>query len=293
MTHKPVLPKEVLEYLDPKPNENFIDCTVGQGGHARLILEKTAPKGVILGIDQDPKQIENCRKQLHDLKERIVLVNSSYANLKKIVEENRFGQIHGILIDLGMSSWQLEESGRGFSFLKDEPLIMAYNQEGLTAEQILNKWPAEDLEFIFENYGEERFSKRIARKIIEARKIRPIETTFQLVEIIRKSMPTRYQFGKIHFATRVFQALRIATNNELENLKNVLPQITEVLESGARLAVISFHSAEDRIVKNFLKEKSKENIIKILTKKPITAGSEEIAENPRSRSAKLRSAIKL
>jgi 16S rRNA (cytosine1402-N4)-methyltransferase len=293
MIHKPVLQEEVLEYLDPKPNENFIDCTVGQGGHARLLLEKTAPKGVILGIDQDPKQIENCRKQLHDLKERIVLVNDSYANLKKIVRENRFGQIHGILIDLGMSSWQLEESGRGFSFLKDEPLVMAYGQGGLTAEQILNKWPAEDLEFIFEEYGEERFSRRIARKILEARKIRPIETTFQLVEIINKAMPARYRFGKVHFATRVFQALRIAVNGELENLKNVLPQAIEVLEGGARLAVISFHSVEDRIVKNFLREKSREGMIKILTKKPVTAGTEETGKNPRSRSAKLRAAIKL
>jgi len=293
MKHQPVLQKEVLEYLDPKPNENFIDCTVGQGGHARLILEKTAPKGVVLGIDQDPKQIENCRQELRDLKERLVLVNSSYANLKEIVQENRFGEIGGILIDLGMSSWQLEESGRGFSFLKDEPLIMSYGQDGLTAKEILNKWPLENIESIFQNYGEERFSKRIARRIVEARKIRPIETTFQLVEIIQKSLPKRYQFGKIHFATRVFQALRIAVNGELENLEDVLPQMMEILQSGARLVIISFHSAEDRIVKNFLREKSKENIIKILTKKPITAEESEVIENPRSRSAKLRAAIKL
>ena len=293
MIHNPVLKKEVLEYLDPKPNENFIDCTVRQGGHARLILERTAPKGVILGIDQDQKQIENCRKELHDLKERIVLVNSSYINLKKIVEENRFGKISGILIDLGMSSWQLEESGRGFSFSKDEPLIMSYRADALTAREILNKWPVEDLESIFEKYGEERFSRRIANRIADARKIRPIETTFQLVEIIKNALPRRYQFGKIHFATRVFQALRIAVNNELDNIKIVLPQIFEALEKGGRAVMISFHSSEDRIVKNFLREKSKEEIIKILTKKPRTAGEDEIMANPRSRSAKLRAAIKL
>lgn len=293
MTHKPVLPNEVLEYLQPKANENFIDCTIGQGGHARLILEKTAPTGKILGIDQDLKQIENCRVLLRDLKERLVLVNDSYANLSEIVRKNRFGEIHGILLDLGMSSWQLENSGRGFSFLKDEPLIMSYGQEGLIAKEILNQWPEEEIEFIFREYGEERFSKRIARRVIEARKIRPIETTFQLVEIIKKAMPARYQFGKIHFATRVFQALRIAVNGELENLKKVLPQIMEILEKDARIAIISFHSSEDRIVKNFFKKAAKEQIIRILTKKPITAREEEISENPRARSAKLRAAIKL
>jgi len=291
--HKPVLTKEVLEYLNPKENENFIDCTVGQGGHAKLILEKTGPNGKVLGIDADQEQIKNCRELLKNFEKRLILENDSYANLPKIIKKENFGPINGILLDLGMSSWQLEKSEKGFSFLKDEPLDMRYDSknQNLTAEQIINEWPENKIEEILKEYGEESFARQISKKISEERQKERIKSTFQLVKIIENSVPKK--FSKIHFATRTFQALRIAVNDELNNLIKVLPEAILALSQGGRIVIISFHSLEDRIAKNFLKNKEKEKIFKILTKKPITASNEEIQINPRARSAKIRAAIKL
>ena len=217
--------------------------------------------------------------------ERLVLVNDSYTNLKEIIEKYNFGPIQGILFDLGMSSWHLEESGRGFSFQKDEPLDMRYNpqQNPLTAQEILNRWPEKEVERILGEYGEERFARRIAKKISEIRKENPIKNTGQLVEII----------GGKHFARRTFQALRIAVNDELANLKKVLPQALEVLNKGGRMVTISFHSLEDRIVKNFFKENAKKGLLQILTKKPIVPAVEELQKNPRSSAAKLRAIRKI
>lgn len=292
--HIPVLEKEVIYYLDPKPNENFIDCTIGEGGHAAQILEKTAPEGKLLGIDWDEEQIKNCRLNLWHLKNRLILVCDSYSNLKRIVQETKFENISGILLDLGMSSWHIEISGRGFSFRKNEPLDMRYSEKTkLTAQEILNSWAKENLEKILQMYGEEKFAKKIVREIVEERKNRKIENTFQLVEIIRRATPKWYHRQKIHFATKTFQALRIAVNNELKNLKKVLPQALDVLESEGRIVIISFHSLEDRIVKKFLKVKEREGKLKILTKKPISPSFEEIKNNPRSKSAKLRASKKL
>ena len=294
MIHIAVLTKEVLEYLSPQKNENFIDCTIGEGGHSKLILEKTGPEGKILGIDADENQIKNCREILENYKERLVLANDSYANLQKIVEKENFEKISGILLDLGWSSNQLKESKRGFSFLKDEPLDMRYslNQE-LTAEKIINGYPQKEIEKILQEYGEERYAKKIAENIAKERRAQNIKSALQLVKIIERSAPKNYQYAKIHCATRTFQALRIAVNKELENLEKVLPQAVSVLNGGGRIAVISFHSLEDRIVKNSLKEKENQKILKILTKKPAVGQSAEIKQNPRSRSAKLRAAIKL
>jgi len=289
MIHIPVLQKEVLEYLDPKPNENFIDCTIGEGGHSLAILEKTAPEGKVLGIDWNEEIIKNTK-----YKNRIIPVCDNFVNLKEIIVKQKFKKISGILFDLGMSSWHLEGSGRGFSFLKKEPLDMRYNPQNPTsAEKILNYWSREEIEKILREFGEERFSKEISEKIIETRKIEPIKNTFQLVEIVKRAMPSRYLHQKINPSTRTFQALRIAVNNELNNLQEVLPQALEVLERGGRIAIISFQSLEDRIVKNFFREQAKNNLLKILTKKPITPANEEIRRNPRSRSAKLRAAIKI
>jgi len=318
--HIPVLQKEVLTYLDPKPNQNFIDATIGEGGHALAILERTSPNGKLLGIDWSPEIIENCKLKIKNerarlrregggrgvVKKRIIFVCDSFANLKEIVKRERFLAVSGILFDLGMSSWHLEESGRGFSFLKNEPLDMRYNsQNPLTAEKIVNYWSKSEIEKILREYGEERFAKKIAEKIIEARKSKPIKTTFQLVEIIRKAVPSRYLHQKIHFATRTFQALRITVNDELNNLEKVLPQTLEILKPGGRLVVISFHSLEDKIVKNFYRTRSPIES-KILTKKPIRPQKDynppatlplsrapEIKINPRSRSAKLRAVMKL
>ncbi len=293
MIHIPVLQKEVIKYLDPKPNENFIDATFGEGGHALAILERINPKGRLLGIDQDQEIIENWKLKIKNFKNQVILICSSFVNLKEIVKEEKFRPATGILFDLGMSSWHLAESGRGFSFLKNEPLDMRYSiKNPLTAEKIVNYWSGPEVEEILKEFGEERFAKNIAKEIIKERKLNTIKTTSQLVKILRGAVPYKYQRQRIHFATRTFQALRIAVNDELNNLEKALPQAIEVLRSGGRLVVISFHSLEDRIVKNFLKEKNKENLIEILTKKPIRPDPEEIKINPRSRSSKLRAAIK-
>lgn len=295
MVHIPVLQKEVIEHLDPKANENFIDCTIGGGGHSITILKKNGPKGKVLGIDRDFNQIKNSKLKIKDFKQRLVLVCDNFLNLKKIVDQYEFKNVSGILFDLGMSSWHLEKSKRGFSFKGEESLDMRYggeDQNHLTAEEIVNEYPQKEIERILKEYGEERFARIIAKQILKERNIKQIKTNLQLVEIIRKAVPSRYKYDRMHFATRSFQALRIAVNNELENLKKALPQAFEILLPKGRLVVISFHSLEDRIVKNFFKQSDK-NLLRILTKKPIRPFDEEIKINPRSRSARLRAAVKI
>jgi 16S rRNA (cytosine1402-N4)-methyltransferase len=293
--HIPVLQKEVIKYLDPKANENFIDCTIGQAGHSLAILEKSEPKGKILGIDQDSEILKDTKYKIQNTKykNRVTMACDNFANLRKIVKDYKFSPVNGILFDLGMSSWHLGESGRGFSFLQNEPLDMRYNsQNPLTAEKILNFESQIEIEKILREYGEERFSRQIAENIIDFRQIKPIRETFQLVGIIRESIPNRFQNQRIPSATRTFQALRIAVNNEIGNLESALPQALETLSRGGKLAVISFHSLEDRIVKKFFREKEKEGQIKILTKKPLRPSYQEIKSNSRSRSARLRAATK-
>lgn len=294
MIHIPVLQKEVIECLDPKPGENFIDCTAGALGHAKAILEKNKPGGKVLGLEIDEKSYEESKRLLPEKENRLILVNDSYAKLKEIVERYNFRDVSGILFDLGTSSWHLDESGRGFTFRKDEPLDMRFDiKSELTAERIVNEYREDELENIIRNYGEEKFSRRIAHSIAIQRKSRPIKSTFELVEAIRKAVPRFYERGRIHPATRTFQALRIAANDELNKLSETLSRTVGVLKTGGRLAVISFHSLEDRIVKIFLRDSNKNNLLKILTKKPIRPSQEEINNNPRSRSAKLRAAIKI
>ncbi|MEI7424678.1 MAG: 16S rRNA (cytosine(1402)-N(4))-methyltransferase RsmH [Candidatus Staskawiczbacteria bacterium] len=295
MIHTAVLKKEVLEYLEPKQNENFVDCTIGEGGHSEDILSKNGPDGKVLGIDLDPQQIVASQWLHVQFKDRIILANDSYTNVTEIANRKNFGPINGILLDLGMSSAQLVRANKGISFQVDQGLDMRYNDETnyLTADKIVNEWPEEKIEEILESYGEEKFAKKIAKNIVEERKKGRIKTTFQLIEIIKDATPSSYWRGKIHYATRTFQALRIAVNDELENVKKVLPQAVSILAPEGRLVVISFHSLEDRIVKNYLASESKKGTIKILTKKPIIAGREELGKNPRARSAKLRVAVKI
>jgi len=295
--HIPVLQKEVLEYLQPESNEDFIDCTLGEGGHTLVILEKTAPLGKIISIDSDPeslKRVQSKIKESLEIKERIIFVNDNFVNLKKIVEKYNFSP-SGILLDIGFSSWHLEESKKGFSFQKNEKLDMRYNPQvsELTAKEIVNNFSQDELERIIRDYSQEKFAGKITRQIIKEREKEEIETTFQLRDIIWQAVPVGYRRGKIHPATRTFQAIRIAVNDELENLKKTLPQALEVLKLKGRIAVISFHSLEDRIVKNFFREKAKEGLLKILTKKPVKSSVEEISINPRSRSALLRVAQKI
>jgi len=294
--HIPVLQKEVIKYLAPKTNENFIDATVGEGNHSLEIIEKIKPKGRILGIDWDPEVVQNLKQKLKrmGLEERFIVVCSNFAELKKIADRYNF-QADGILFDLGFLTWHIEESKRGFSFQKDENLDMRYNpkENSLTAQEIVNKFPFQKIVEILRKYGEEKFARRIARKIEQERKKHPITTTTQLVEIVRKATPPWYHHRRIHFATRTFLALRIAVNDEIENLRKALIQVPEILSLGGRLVVISFHSLEDRVVKEFLKDQSKKGIFEILTKKPQTPTPEEVKMNPRCRSAKLRAAKKI
>ena len=309
--HIPVLLDEVIKFLDPKPNQNFIDCTLGAGGHTIEILKRTSPNGKVLGIDMDMRAILVAKQKV--LKagigdSRLIAVHDNYKNLGEIVLQNNFKNISGILIDLGFSSMEIEDPKKGFSFQIDAPLDMRYGEEGETAADIVNRSKEQELERIFKEYGEEKFSGRIARIICEIRKNNPIDTTFKLVDAIAKVVPKKFQFGRVHFATKVFQALRIAVNHELENLTEVLPQAIQILPSGGRLAIISFHSLEDRIVKQYFKKESSgcicpkdfpvcqcghKAILKILNKKPIVPSEEEATQNPRSRSAKLRAAEKL
>lgn len=298
--HIPVLKKEIIEYLNPKPNENFIDCTFGQGGHTAALLEKNGPDGKVLGIEADPElykkfQLAENPNDKFQMSNRLILVNDSYTNLKNIVAERNFGPVNGIVMDLGLSSWHFEESGRGFSFKEDEPLDMRYNPQinSLTALEIVNSYTEEDIEKILKDYGEERFARVIAKRIVEQRQEKPIRTTFDLVEIVWSALPSRFQRKKLHPATKTFQALRIAVNSEIENVKKGLIQAAEVLGKDGEIAVISFHSLEDGEVKRFFKRCQEINIFEIITKKPIIPGFEEISNNPRSRSAKLRVAKKI
>lgn len=293
--HLPVLKEKVIEYLDPKENENFIDCTFGEGGHTKEILKRNGPKGKVLAIEIDPDLYEKGREWEKTFKGRLILKNANFAQIKDIVRQENFRPVHGILFDLGISSWHFEESGRGFSFKKDELLIMRYdkNFQGQTAIDILNSSSEREIEKILRNFGEERFAKNIAREVVKERKKRKIETTFQLVEIIKRAVPNWYQRRKIHFATKTFLALRVFINQELENLKEGLIGALEILESGGRLVVISFHSLEDRIVKEFFRKKKEEGLVEILTKKPVTPSKTEIQQNKRARSAKLRAIKKI
>jgi len=276
--HIPVLKKEVIEGLNPKEDENFIDATFHMGGHSQLILEKT--KGKILGIEIDEDIFKKAKEKFKDNK-RVVLINDSYVNLEEIVEEIDFKNVNGILFDVGMSSWHIDESKRGFTFKKDEPLNMLFKKEGMSAEEIVNTYTKDELERIFKDYGEEKKARKIAEAILKARKEKPIKTTFELRNVLAQNY---------HALPRIFQALRIEVNKELENLRKTLSQALKVLKSGGRLLVISFHSGEDRIVKQFIKENKDK--IEPLNKKPIVPEMEEIKQNPRSRSAKLRILIK-
>lgn len=294
--HVPVLVNEVVEALNLDVNKNIIDCTVGDGGHSEKILEKIGSDGKILAIDADIDSILRAKQFLYKYGEQIIFVRDNFENLKKIVLENNFGKVNGILIDFGWSTPQFEMRGRGFSFNNPEEILdMRYSDsKSLSVEELLNNLDEENLEEIFRKYGEEKLSKEIAKKIILVRKEREIKKVKDLLEIIlqvyREKLKTEKEIpwiGGIHPATKVFQALRIAVNNELEVIEKVLPQAIEILEKGGRLVVISFHSLEDRIVKHFFKSENKKTI-KIITKKPIVCSKEECEENPKARSAKLR-----
>lgn len=295
MRHIPVLLNEVLEGLNLNKNSKVIDCTLGDAGHSEAILDKIGPKGKLLGIDADPESLLRAKRNLYRYENQVIFVRDNFVNLKDIIVANNFENVDAILMDLGWSTPQFKERSRGFSFENDEPLDMRYSGvTGETATDIINDYSEVELEKILRYYGEEKLSREIAKDIIGARAVNKIDHTAPLVEIIlgvyRRKLKTTKEIpwvGGIHPATKVFQALRIAVNKELEVVRQVLPQAVEMLASGGRLAVISFHSLEDRIVKQFF-VKYQNKTVKIINKKPIIASEEEVQNNPSSRSAKLR-----
>ncbi len=304
LTHVPVLVQEVVRLLAVQPGGRYVDCTVGGGGHAAAILEAASPGGLLLGIDADPAALAIAAERLAPFHDSMRLVEANFRELGQVCRQNSFVPVHGVLFDLGLSSYQLTDVERGFGFQVEAPLDMRFGRrQALTADEIVNTYPEQELADVIWRLGEEPASRRIARAIVRAR---PLRTTTELAALIARAVggPRR----RIHPATRTFQALRIAVNDELGALSDGLEQARDVLGRGGRLVVVSFHSLEDRIVKQFLQRESRDCIcppeavrctcghratLSILTKRPLRPGADEVAANPRSRSARLRAAEKL
>jgi 16S rRNA (cytosine1402-N4)-methyltransferase len=288
--HLPVMLPRVLEYLAPAPGKRYIDCTLGLGGHSEAVLHESAPEGELLALDADPAALELARQRLAAFGGRVTLIHSNFDRLEEQARSHGFVDVDGVLFDLGVSSLQLGPSGRGFTFRTSEPLDMRMDpSSGPTAADLLATLSERELADLIYQYGEDRASRRIARSIVYHRERRPLETTDDLVGAIVSAVGG--QRGRIHPATRTFQALRIAVNRELEVLPSALDQALRLLGPGGRLAVISFHSLEDRLVKRFMLERASTNEasqIRILTRRPVAPDESEIRANPRSRSAKLR-----
>lgn len=307
--HVPVLLEEVISLLAPRAGENFVDATLGGGGYTRAILDRVKPDGKVLAIDLDQDAIESQGLKIKD--ERLILVQGNFARIDHIVRNHKFTNISGIVADLGLSSFHLDESGRGFTFQKDEPLDMRFQAEGDigSAHRVLNAYTTAQLANIFKEYGEEKFSDRIAREITANRdKRKEIKTTSELYKIIQYTLPKPVKHRADDSARRIFQAIRVEVNSELKNLQEFLPKAFDLLNPGGKMAIVSFHSLEDRVVKNFFKDLAKGCVCppefpqcvcgknpqgKILTKKPVTAGERELKENSRSKPAKLRAILKI
>ena len=289
--HVSVLLHEAIELLEIKKNDVVVDATLGGAGHAHTIVNKLGPKGIFIGFDLDTDAIQRATSKLEDSKCRVELIQANFRTIKSALKEKGIESIDSALFDLGWSSFQLEAK-RGFSFLKDEPLGMTYAKDSgvhaITASLIVNDWGEESIADIIYGWGEERHSRRIAKAIVESRAKNPIRTSLQLSEIIKSAVPNFYRRGRIHPATRTFQALRIAVNDELGAIQEALLNTWDILNPGGKIAVISFHSIEDRLVKRFFAEKEKNGQGTRVTKKPIIPSEQELQQNPRARSAKLR-----
>lgn len=287
--HKPVLFDEVIDFLNPAPGKIIIDATIGGGGHAKEILKRITPGGMLIGIDRDTESLSIASERLRCFEGSFKLVNKNFKYIKDILRDEGVKGADGILFDMGISSIQMDAAERGFSIKNIGPLDMRMDRrQGLTAEDIINTFTEEKLSNLIKDFGEERFHRRIARDIVRERDKGRISTTAELAEIVYRSIPGRYRSHRIHPATRTFQAFRIAVNEELNSIESALRQTPDILKKNGRLCVISFHSLEDRIVKNIFKGFHNNGIFRILTKKPVVPKEEEILANPRSRSAKLR-----
>ncbi len=304
--HIPVMPNEVVEFLKPKKNGIYIDATLGDGGHTRLIASLLGPNGKIIGIDQDIEAIKRAKNRLAEYENKIFYAYGNFRELDNILDKLAVKEVDGILFDLGISTYQLETPNRGFSFSEKNENLNAFLDmrmdlsQKLTAYDVINEYPEDRLRDILFKLGEESYARSIAKRIILERKVKPIKTTNDLLAIIRKSTPPKYRFGRIkgHYASKVFRAIRMEVNQELPALKEAIPKAVAALKNGGRLVIISFHSLEDRIVKRMFKDMSliaenKKPTVRLLTKKPVMAGSSEIEKNPKSDSAKLRAVEKL
>ncbi|MBD3271033.1 MAG: 16S rRNA (cytosine(1402)-N(4))-methyltransferase RsmH [Elusimicrobia bacterium] len=307
--HRPVLNDEVIDFLALYHAGVYVDATIGAGGHAEALLEHTGPKAFLVGIDRDAAVLKLCTKRLSRFKERLQIIHGAFADYASIIHEAGVTKVNAVLLDLGMSSVQVNDPQRGFSFLRTGPLDMRMDQrQGMTAETIVNEYAPADLERIFLDYGEERYAKRIARFLVSERKKYRIRNTTELAELIKQAVPAACRSGRIHPATRVFQAIRMEVNQEMKQLKTALNHVAESLMEGGRMAVISFHSLEDRQVKDFIFNQSrgcvcpanfpfcvcgKKPLLKMVTKKAVRPSAREIIENPRARSARMRVAEKV
>lgn len=290
LLHRSVLLEETLELLRPKPGGIYVDGTLGLGGHSRRILEETAPDGKVIAFEWDERAIALSKENLQEFAGRLTIIRRNFAEISEGLNEIGITKVEGLLIDIGLSSLQLDQGERGFSFQHDEPLDMRMDQRGdVTAASLLASSTEEELADIFYYFGEERQARPIAARIVRAREERGILTSSQLAALVAQAVPRRFHPKRIHVATKVFQALRIAVNTELENLSRVLDDAVPFLKAGSRFCVISFHSLEDRIVKRKFRENE---LLKVITAKPVRPKADEVVKNPRSRSARLRVAEK-
>ncbi len=294
LKHIPVMVEEVMKFLRCEPGRTYVDATLGCGGHAEEILRRTSPDGMLIGFEWDEDAISVAKKVLEPYEGRIKIIHKNFIHLADTLEELKIEEVDGILIDPGLSSLQLEDRSRGFSFMGDGPLDMRMDKRNkITAEYLLNRLTSKELETILYEYGNERWAKKIAKALVEERERAPIRTTQTLRRIVHQAIPKRYHSKRIDPATKTFQAIRIKVNNELENLRDILTTGWRFLKKGGRLCVLSFHSLEDRIIKETFKNLEKDGFIHIITKKPVTPSLEEIRINPRARSAKLRCAERI
>lgn len=307
--HIPVLFEEIMDIMAPQPGERFVDCTLGGGGHSRGFLERIGPDGTLIGIDQDTNALAAAGENLKEFGDRVTYVHSNYSNLDAILNEYAPDGVDGILFDIGVSSHQLDEKDRGFSYMQDAPLDMRMNREqSLDAWQVVNTYSEEELHRIIKEYGEERWAKRVAQFIVEFRRKKPIDTTGELVDIIKRAIPKGAREEGSHPAKRTFQAIRIEVNDELGVLTRTIEVAVKHLRKGGRVGIISFHSLEDRIVKEQFRYLASDCIcppelpfcqcdkvseVKILTRKPVTATKEELEQNSRAKSAKFRAVEKI
>ena len=289
--HKPVMAREVMRFLCPAEGGSYLDATTGMGGHAEEILRLEPPIKKLVAMDWDQDALAIARERLGAFRGKIRFYQANFRDIDAVLGEENEPGFHGILMDLGLSSYQLDQSRRGFSFLRDEPLDMRMDMSGtVMASDMINNLPRERLEELIRLYGEERWARKISQAIVEKRRKRPIFTTLELASIVTEAIPRRFHPRKIHPATKTFQAIRIAINREFENLSEALEKAAGCLLPGGRLVIISFHSLEDRIVKHHLKNDSR---LEVLTRRPVRPQAEEILSNPRARSAKLRAARKV